>query len=64
MLKNDYILVTSGASTAENLGFIGKVLKIVNDPTGTDSFPYKVYFNGYRCWVNGVPVTDLIKALA
>lgn len=63
MLKNDYILVTYGTSTAERLGFIGQILQITNTPSYDDSLPYRVYFKGNCCWVNGIAATDLLKAL-
>jgi len=69
MLKNefkvgDYIFVTRGTSTAEYYGFIGKVLTIVEiDNQDTYILPFYVRDGDYTCWVNGVQVTALLKAL-
>jgi hypothetical protein len=69
MLKNeievgDCILITSGTSTAILHNFIGKVLIVTHvDPSG-GFYPFQA--TDGMCgawWVNGVPVTDLIKAL-
>ena len=68
MLKNeievgDYILITSGTSTAIQYNFIGKVLRVTTvDPSG-DFYPFQATDGRYEWWVNGVPVTDLTKAL-
>jgi hypothetical protein len=69
MLQNelkvgDGVLVTSGTSTAEAYGFIGKVLTIVQIDAGdVHVLPFYVRDGIYTCWVNGVYPTELLKAL-
>ena len=59
----DSILVTSGSSTAERLGFIGKVLTIIRIDPEFYIIPFYVRDGIYACWVDGIQPTELLKAL-
>lgn len=70
MLRNeikvgDYILVTEATSTGRGTGIVGKILPVCFvEENYSGPLPFKVAISsGSDRWVNGVPVTNLLKAL-
>jgi hypothetical protein len=64
MKIGDYILVTS-ALFEERLGKVAEIMAIDDQVISTKHFWFRVYDeNGLVFWVNGIPATELIKALA
>ena len=63
MRVGDYVLVTRGTTSAVDLGFIGKILLVTKIDRSECFLPFYVRDGDYKCWVSGVQVTDLLKAL-